>query len=225
MGREQIKMIFSRITGEFLYPLLNSRGFRPRGRDKHVLVEGDSEYLVRAWLQYPARSEVAAIHVSAAVAQRRLWQFLRTCAVFKETSMYAVTGCGGLIRSMFPRSLSPSWDLIDENADPVSLGHEMIGQFQQYVFPYLDHFSHFENALEYWAGSGRFSPMARVAALLLRGERNKGFGELDDLTKMAMAEYQETQKPGDAEQVAELRCFRVFLESADTSKFQNKAAT
>ena len=157
---------------------------------------------------------MAAIFVSASVAFRRLWQFLKPCSVFARANLYSVTGCGGLIINMFPRDLAPSWSLFDANSSPEALGQEMVGQFQKYVFPYVEHFSHLDNALTYWAGGGPFDRMARAAALLLRGQRDQAFKELDERIAEAEQEYQETLKPGHAERVAEFRRFRAFLATA-----------
>jgi len=133
MDRLQLKIIFTRVTEDFLYPLLDSEGYRPRGKHRfYQKTEGDNEFRVAASLY---NRPLQGISLGAGVAFLRLWDFIRQFDYFDRTELFSAAGCGGSVENILPRGTKRSWSWIDETSDPDIIGQELEGQFRQYVFP------------------------------------------------------------------------------------------
>jgi hypothetical protein len=132
--------------------------------------------------------------------------------------MYTAVGCGGLINSMFPAGVQYDWSLLDETSDGAALGRQLVGHFREHVFPYLEHFSHFDNALKLWARAYEFPRWSRVAAILLRGNRDDAFQEIDTVIKETEVEYRENPKLGLEDRLRDLNTFRSFLTVSTSMK-------
>ena len=223
MDRLQLKIIFSRVTEEFLYPLLESEGYRPRGRyGFYCKTDGDNEFRVGVSLY---NRPLQGMSMGAGVGFRKVWDFIRQFDYFDQTELISAAGCGGSVENILPRGTHRSWSWIDETSDSELIGQEIVDQFRQYVFPYLDEFRNLENAIKLWQGRRSFEGLARVAAILLLGNRDGAFSELDELIKSAEQEYEERQAGGykiasAARELDAYRRFRAFLESADISEFR-----
>jgi hypothetical protein len=222
MDRTQLKSIFGRILGEFVQPYLESRGFRARANGQFRKTEGDNEFLVGLQLLRPPSQSVEG---GAIVAFQRVWQFIRQFDGFDRTEIFSATGCGGRLQLLFPREVEPRWSWIDESTSAEDLGAELVGQLDQYVFPYLDHYRKLGNAMEFWARDREYGCLARVAAILLLGERDNAFAEMDDLIRARVEEHEtakaENYKPVSAAQRLEACSrFKEFLEHADVSRFR-----
>jgi hypothetical protein len=175
------------------------------------------DFRICAWSKQRPGQKWAIINVTASVAFPKLWAFIQRCDVFADTSMHTATGCGGLFPVIFPREVYPSWSRIDEQSDPEMLGREMVDQFEKYIFPFLKHYSFLDNAMAYWEPKRHFEGMARIAALVMRGERSKAITELDERIAEAMANAAESQRPGDSERAAELMRLKEYVSSLPSS--------
>lgn len=136
--------------------------------------------------------DAALCDFTAGVAFPKLWQFLKKCDVWGQRDMYSSAACGGRIRLMMPREMSPSWSLLQENSDPILLGNELAFQFRTYVFPFLEGCSKLEDALECDIGVP-LDAMARAGALVFLGKRDHAFELLDSRIKHVEADHGERQ--------------------------------
>ncbi len=226
MNRDQIKANYKRMTSEFLFPLLESRGYRRGAGGRYFKRDAEREFRVAPGLASRGKSVAAVCQIGAAVAFPKLWEFLRQSGVSEfhrpDGSMYSWAACGGLIYQMLPRGSECSWEYIADTSDPEAMGNELVSHFQTYVFPFLDRHARLEDAAV--AETCGLDPMPTAGALFLTGQQDRAFELLDVREEKIKADHakrrgiigqREVFIGGDDVpwNVMELRKFREFLKS------------
>ncbi|HSZ56106.1 MAG TPA: hypothetical protein VK797_10620 [Tepidisphaeraceae bacterium] len=222
--QKHVDIVFQRITSDFLYPLLKAHGYYQRGRVFYNS-QGDCEFRASALLNKWGRGRSASVTISAIVAFRRLWEFIRQFDYFARTQMFTAAGCGGGIERMLPSGRKPNWLAIHEHSNADALGPELVSQYQEFVFPFLERHTDLKEAIDDWEGNTSFEGMTRAAAILLTGNRDQALLAVDRLISCHQERYEEFPRASEAEALDACKRFRSFLESADTSGFRYRVSS